>query len=144
MVLARVPLSEGGELLGDGREQADNDTHRCALHLGAEVVDGTLIWYAVVAVELNQLPNGEEDGSQQEYGGPVLEFVAAVHRLVQRRQLLKNVLLQLTPHIGKSTLDLEVDHDGRDCLVAELGLLVLDLAGSGLVLVTKTLYHGDV
>jgi hypothetical protein len=143
VVFPRIPLSEGGELLGDGREETNNDTNRCALHLAAELVDGTKVRDTVVAVELNQLPDCEEDSSEHEDGRPVLQLVATVDRLVEGRQLLKDILLQLTPHVGKSTLDLEVDHDRRDGLARELGLLVLDLTGR-VVLVAETLNHGNV
>lgn len=82
VVFPGVPLREGRKLLRDGREQADDDTDRGRLHVGAELLHCRLIGHAVVAVELNKLPHGEDDGSEHEDGRPVLQLVAAVDRRV--------------------------------------------------------------
>ena len=143
VVLGSVPLLEARKLGGDGLEEANDDTDRSGLHVITELVDSLLVRNAVVAVELHLLPDGQENGGQHEDGWPVLELVARVDRAVQRRELLQNVLLQLTPHVGKGALDLEVDHDRCDGLAAELALRVIDTANE-LLLVGETLNHGDV
>lgn len=142
-VLGGVPVHEGGQLLGDGVEQADNDADGSGLHVAAELVDGSGIGHAVVAVELHLLPDGKQDGSQHEDGGPVLEALTAVDTGVQGRELLKNLLLQLTPHVGHGALDLEVDHDGGDGPAVVLGVLVVDLAVKA-DLLALILNKGDV
>ena len=143
VVLSSVPLLKTRQLGGDGLEEANDDTDRRGLHVIAELVDGLLIRDTVVAVELHLLPDGEKNGSQHEDRGPVLELVTGVDRAVQGRQLLEDVLLQLTPHVRKSALDLEVDHDRCDSLAAELAGRVVDAANK-LLLVGKTLHKSDV
>lgn len=47
VVLLRVPLGEGGQLLRDGLEQPDNNPDGSGLHVGAELVNGGLILVGV-------------------------------------------------------------------------------------------------
>jgi len=109
-VSSRLPFREGRELLGDGVEETNNDTDGGCLHVVAELVDSSSVGDSVVAIELHLFPDGEKDGGDHEYGGPVLEPIAAIHARVQRRQFFKDLLLKLPPHIGQGTFDLEVDH----------------------------------
>ena len=67
-----LPLRKGGELLRDGVEQANDDTNWRRLHVGAELVDGSGVWYTIVAVELHLLPYREKDGGKHEDCWPVL------------------------------------------------------------------------
>ncbi|KAI6775325.1 hypothetical protein HG530_002083 [Fusarium avenaceum] len=127
-VLAGIPVGEGGELLGDGVEETHNNTNRCCLHVGTELVDSDRVGDTVVAVELHLLPDGQEDGGNHEDGRPVLHLLTTVDTRVQSRELLEDILLKLTPHIGKGTLDLEVDHDRGDSAAVVLGVLVINLA----------------
>lgn len=143
VVLPRVPFLQTGQLGGDGLEEANNHTDRRGLHVFAKLVDSALVRYAVVAVELHLFPDGQENGGKHENCRPILQLVARVHRAVQAGKLLKDVLLQLTPHISKSALDLEVDHDRSDSLSKELGAIVVDLADE-LFFFGQTLHHGDV
>ncbi|POY43551.1 hypothetical protein C3007_09875, partial [Avibacterium gallinarum] len=84
-----------------------------------------------------------KDGSQHEDGRPVLHLLTAVDTRVQSRELLQDILLQLAPHIGKGTLDLEVDHDGSDGAAVVLGVLVIDPTIQ-VDLIALVLNHGDV
>lgn len=93
VVLPGVPLGEAGELLADGAEEADDDTDRSALHVIAELPDGLLVGYAVVAIELHELPDGKKNGSKHEDGWPVLQLVTRVDGRVEGRELLEDVLL---------------------------------------------------
>lgn len=96
VVLASLPVSESGQLLGNSLEKADDDTDRGRLHVVAELVDSrdvlrsTLVisiakntvgtyWNTVVAVKLHLLPNSEENCSQNEDSRPVLEPITTVH-----------------------------------------------------------------
>ena len=127
-VLLSIPVDEVGELLGNGVEEANDNTDRCRFHVLAELVDRNRIGHAVVAVELHLLPDGKKNGRQHEDGGPVLQPLSAIYTGVQGREFLENVLLKFSPHIGHGTLDLEVDHNGSDDPAVELGLLVVDLS----------------
>lgn len=80
VMLTSVPVKESRKLLGDGRKEANNDANRGALHLASELVDGCLVGDAVIAVELNELPDSEENGGKHEDGGPVLQLVSAIDR----------------------------------------------------------------
>lgn len=142
-VLAGVPVGEGRELLGDGVEETNNDSNRGCLHVGAELVHSDGVGDTVVAVELHLLPHGEQDGGNHEDGRPVLHLLTAVDTRVQGRELLEDVLLELTPHVGKSALDLEVDHDGSDGAAVVLGVLVVNLSVQ-VNLGSLVLDHGDV
>ncbi len=138
-----VPLGEGGELLRNGVEEPDNDADGHRLHVATELLDSDRVGNAVVAVELNLLPDGEEDGGEHEDGGPVLQALTAVDARVERRKLLQDVLLQLAPHVGHGAFDLEVDHDGGDHLAVVLGVLVVDLTFERLFC-WRLLDHGDM
>lgn len=50
--------------------------------------------------------------------------------------------MEFAPHVGKRTLDLEVDHDRSHSLAVELGLVVLDLSVE--LFLAETFDHGDV
>ena len=78
MMLARIPLHERGQLLGDGLEQSNDHPDRCCLHVAAELVDGGSVGYTVVAIKLYALPNGKKYGCEDEDRGSILELVAAV------------------------------------------------------------------
>lgn len=140
---ASIPLREGGQLLRDGVEEANNDTNRSRLHVITELVDSDGVRHTVMAVELDLFPDSQEDGSQHEDGRPVLETLATVNGRVKSRELLENLLLKLTPHIGHGALDLEVDHDRGNNLAEVLGVLVINLALHGL-LCRRLLNHGNV
>ena len=43
VVLLGVPFSQRWEFLRNGREEADNDTHRCGFHIRAKFVDNLFI-----------------------------------------------------------------------------------------------------
>lgn len=142
-VLAGVPLHEAGELLADGLEETDNNTNGSALHVVAELLDLLLIRLAVMAVELHQLPDGKQDRGNHEDGRPVAKLVTLVDRRVEARQLLKNILLKLTPHLGKSTLDLKVDHDWCNSLAGEARAVVVNATHS-LLLFRHANNHSDM
>lgn len=142
-VPASIPLREGGQLLRDGVEEANNDTNRSRLHVITELVNSDGVRHTVVAVELDLLPDSQEDRSQHEDGRPVLETLSAVDGRVEGRELLEDLLLKFTPHIGHGALDLEVDHDRSDNLAKVFGVLVIDLAFHGL-LRRRLLDHGNV
>src|SRR5689334_20863872 len=57
-----IPLGKSRQLLRDGVEQPHNDTNRHRLHIIAELLDGDGVGHAVVAVKLDLLPDGEQDG----------------------------------------------------------------------------------
>lgn len=159
VVLAGLPISESGQFLGDSLEESDDDTDRSRFHVVAELVNSRDIlrsrrlvisfvknmagtyWNTVMAVKLHFLPNSKENCSQNEDSRPVLKPITTVHTGVKSRELLKNVLLQLTPHVGHGTFDLEVDHDGRHCLSSESRTLALNLAQKVFVL-ANAFNHG--
>lgn len=142
-VLTGVPVGEGWELLRDGVEEAHNNTDRGGFHVVAELVHRHGVGDAVVAVKLHLFPHSQEDGSQEEDGGPVLHLLAAVDTGVESRELLQDVLLKLAPHVSQSTLNLEVDHDRRNGAAVVLGVLIVDLAVKR-HLGSLALNHGDV
>lgn len=43
VMLLRLPIREGGQLLRDSLEQADNNADRSGLHIGAEFIHGSRI-----------------------------------------------------------------------------------------------------
>src|SRR5688572_29633361 len=107
-------------------EKADDNTDRGCLHVIAELIDSGLVGDTVVAIKLNLLPNGEQDGSEHEDSWPVLHLLSAIDAGVERRELLQDVLLKFAPHVGKSTLDLVIDHDRGHSATVELGILVVN------------------
>lgn len=127
-MLPGLPFREGWELLRDGMEESDDDADWCGLHVVAEFVDRSWVWGAVCAIELHLLPNSEQYRCKHEDCRPVLEAITTVDTRIEGRKLLQDFLLQLTPHVGKSTLDLEVYHDRSEGLSEELRLLVVNLA----------------
>jgi len=138
-----IPFSERGKLLGDGVEETNDDTDWGSFHVVAELVNSSRIGNTVVAIELHLFPDSKEDGGKHEDRGPVFEPVTTVHAGVKRRQFFEDLLLQLAPHIGQSTLDLEVDHHWCNDLSVELGVFILNQAIHG-VLISSLFYHRDV
>lgn len=146
-VARAVPVGKGRQLLGDGVEQSGDDANRGRLHVAAELLDCDGVRDSVVAVKLHLFPDGEQDTGEHEDGRPVLEAVATVDTGVQSRELLQNVLLKLTPHLGHGALDLEVDQDGCDILAIVLGVFVVDLTLHhvlGALLLNQRNVHGQV
>lgn len=43
VVLLRIPFGEWRQFLGDSLEESDNDSHRGGLHVGTELVDGSMV-----------------------------------------------------------------------------------------------------
>jgi len=138
-----IPFGERGKLLGDGVEETNNDTNWSGFHVIAELINSSRIRNAVVAIKLHFFPDSKEDGGKHEDRGPVLEPVTTVHAGVKRRQFLENLLLQFAPHIGQSTLDLEVDHHGGNDLSVELGVFVLNQAIHRMF-ISSLFHHRDV
>lgn len=99
-VSSSLPLGESRQLLGDGVEEADDNTNGSRLHVIAELVHGRSVRDAVVAVELHLLPDSEEDGGDHKDRRPVLQTVATVDARVERRQLLEDLSLEFAPHVG--------------------------------------------
>lgn len=99
-VSSSLPFGEGGKLLRDSMEETDDDADRSCLHVVAELGDSSGVGYTVMAIKLHLFPDSEEDGGDHEDRRPVLQTITAVHTGVERRQLLEDFLLQLSPHIG--------------------------------------------
>lgn len=43
VVFLAIPITQSWQLLRNGREEADNDTHRRRLHVAAEFIDNLLV-----------------------------------------------------------------------------------------------------
>lgn len=96
-----------------------------------------------MGVELHFFPDRQQNAGQDEDGGPVLEPVTTVNTRVETRELLQDILLQFTPHVGHGALDLEVNHDWSHDLAVELGRARINLAQE-LIFLAQTLNHGDM
>lgn len=74
-----IPFQEGGKLLGDGLEEANDDTDWSRLHIVAKFLDNGIVWYSVVAIKLHAFPNAQQNRGENKDCRPVLELVATVN-----------------------------------------------------------------
>ena len=78
MMFRGIPFQERGELLRDGLEEANDNTDWSSLHVVAEFLDDSIVWYTVVAVELHTFPDAQQNRGENEDSRPILELVATV------------------------------------------------------------------
>jgi len=69
VVLLAVPITQGWQLLRDGGEEADNDTHGRRLHVGAELVDDLLV--LKVMLDWQQDPSGRLNSQVSDIGNRI-------------------------------------------------------------------------
>ncbi len=70
VVFGSVPFLEGGKLLRNRGEETNNDTHRCGLHVVAELADNLLILLIIRVVTNGHEPYLQESDSGSQIASP--------------------------------------------------------------------------